>query len=92
MLAATAVNGSSRQGSSREPAAPCGGPVVGTGGRVLDMRRIPACALDKGPGPRHEDGRIYIEKINGPMLLGDKATPAKARGWTRLAGTRAGST
>ena len=25
------------------------------------------------------DGRIYIEKINGPMLFGDKATPAEYR-------------
>lgn len=26
-----------------------------------------------------QDGRIYIEKINGPMLYGDKATPAEYR-------------
>jgi hypothetical protein len=24
------------------------------------------------------DGRIYIEKINGPFLFGDKATPAES--------------
>jgi hypothetical protein len=24
-----------------------------------------------------QDGRIYIEKINGPFLFGDKATPAE---------------
>jgi hypothetical protein len=24
-----------------------------------------------------QDGRIYIEKINGPMLFGDGATPAE---------------
>jgi hypothetical protein len=23
------------------------------------------------------DGRIYIEKVNGPMLFADKATPAE---------------
>jgi hypothetical protein len=44
------------------------------------MRRIPACALDNGPSPYVQDGRIYIEKINGPMLLGDKPAPAEARG------------
>ena len=36
------------------------------------------------------DGRIYIEKINGPFLFGDKGTPAEygagldfamSRGW-----------
>jgi len=26
-----------------------------------------------------KDGRIYIEKINGPFLFGDKATPAEYR-------------
>ena len=39
------------------------------------------------------DGRIYIEKINGPMLFGDKTTPAEysaglkfaiTRGWLEL--------
>ncbi|SDF02384.1 hypothetical protein SAMN05216337_104287 [Bradyrhizobium brasilense] len=24
-----------------------------------------------------QDGRIYIEKLNGPLLYGDKATPAE---------------
>ncbi|MBR1251913.1 hypothetical protein JQ609_33990 [Bradyrhizobium sp. AUGA SZCCT0169] len=24
-----------------------------------------------------QDGQIYIEKINGPFLFGDKATPAE---------------
>ena len=24
-----------------------------------------------------QDGRIYIEKLNGPFLFGDKATPAE---------------
>ena len=37
-----------------------------------------------------QEGRIYIEKINGPFLFGDKATPAEyaagldraiSRGW-----------
>jgi hypothetical protein len=40
-----------------------------------------------------QDGRIYIEKINGPFLFGDKGTPAEysaglelaiARGWLEL--------
>ena len=40
-----------------------------------------------------QDGRIYIEKINGPFLFGDKGTPAEysaglelaiARGWLKL--------
>ena len=40
-----------------------------------------------------QDGRIYIEKINGPMLFVEKATPAEykagldlaiARGWLVL--------
>jgi hypothetical protein len=39
------------------------------------------------------DGRIYIEKINGPFLFGDKATPGEysaglkvciERGWLEL--------
>jgi hypothetical protein len=40
-----------------------------------------------------QDGRIHIEKINGPFLFGDKGTPAEysagldravARGWLEL--------
>jgi len=40
-----------------------------------------------------QDGRIYIEKINGPFLFGDKGTPAEysaglelaiSRGWREL--------
>ena len=40
-----------------------------------------------------QDGRIYIEKINGPFLFGDKGTPAEykagldlaiARGWLEI--------
>ena len=40
-----------------------------------------------------QDGRIYIEKINGPMLFTEKATPAEyragldraiAKGWLEL--------
>ena len=40
-----------------------------------------------------QEGRIYIEKINGPFLFGDKCTPAEyraglqlaiARGWLEL--------
>ena len=40
-----------------------------------------------------QDGRIYIEKINGPMLFAEKATPAEyragldraiANGWLEL--------
>jgi hypothetical protein len=40
-----------------------------------------------------QDGRIYIEKINGPFLFGDKGTPAEysaglelaiSRGWMEL--------
>jgi hypothetical protein len=40
-----------------------------------------------------QDGRIYIEKLNGPFLFGDKGTPAEytagldlaiARGWIEL--------
>ena len=40
-----------------------------------------------------QDGRIYIEKINGPFLFGDKGTPeeysaglnfAIERGWLKL--------
>ena len=43
--------------------------------------------------PVVQDGRIYIEKINGPFLFGDKATPAEytaglevaiSRGWLKL--------
>jgi hypothetical protein len=26
-----------------------------------------------------QDGRIYVEKINGPFLFGDKGTPAEYR-------------
>ena len=40
-----------------------------------------------------QDGRIYIEKLNGPFLFGDKGTPAEysaglelaiGRGWLEL--------
>ena len=40
-----------------------------------------------------QDGRIYIEKLNGPFLFGDKGTPAEysaglelavERGWLEL--------
>lgn len=40
-----------------------------------------------------QDGRIYIEKLNGPFLFGDKATPAEysaglkfaiERGWLTM--------
>jgi hypothetical protein len=40
-----------------------------------------------------QDGRIYIEKINGPFLFGDQGTPAEygaglelaiSRGWLDL--------
>jgi hypothetical protein len=40
-----------------------------------------------------QEGRIYIEKLNGPFLFGDKATPAEytaglelaiSRGWLKL--------
>jgi hypothetical protein len=40
-----------------------------------------------------QDGRIYVEEINGPFLFGDKATPAEysaglklaiARGWLEM--------
>jgi hypothetical protein len=40
-----------------------------------------------------QDGRIYIEKLNGPFLFSDKATPAEysaglelaiARGWLHM--------
>jgi hypothetical protein len=31
------------------------------------------------------DGRIYIEKINGPFLFGDKGTPAEYRAGLALA-------
>jgi hypothetical protein len=40
-----------------------------------------------------QDGRIYIEKLNGPFLFGDKGTPAEysagleltvSRGWLEL--------
>jgi hypothetical protein len=40
-----------------------------------------------------QEGRIYIEKLNGPFLFGDKGTPAEyraglelaiARGWLEL--------
>jgi hypothetical protein len=40
-----------------------------------------------------QDSRIYIEKINGPFLFNDKATPAEytaglelaiSRGWLKL--------
>jgi hypothetical protein len=30
-----------------------------------------------------QDGRIYIEKLNGPFLFGDKGTPADTAGLER---------
>ena len=47
-----------------------------------------------------QDGRIYIEKINGPFLFGDKGTPAEysaglelaiSRGWMELHECRLGA-
>jgi hypothetical protein len=35
-----------------------------------------------------QDGRIYIEKINSPFLLGDKGTPAKYSAGLELAISR----
>jgi hypothetical protein len=35
-----------------------------------------------------QDGRIYIEKLNGPFLFGDKGTPAEYRAGLELAVTR----
>jgi hypothetical protein len=32
-----------------------------------------------------QDGRIYIEKINGPFLFGDKGTPAEYKAGLDLA-------
>ena len=32
-----------------------------------------------------QDGRIYIEKINGPFLFSDKATPAEYSAGLKLA-------
>ena len=32
-----------------------------------------------------QDGRIYIEKLNGPFLFGDKGTPAEYRAGLELA-------
>jgi len=36
-----------------------------------------------------QDGRIYIEKINGPFLFGDKGTPAEYRAGPRPGRIRA---
>jgi hypothetical protein len=35
-----------------------------------------------------QDGRIYIERINGPFLFGDKGTPAEYRAGLELAISR----
>jgi hypothetical protein len=35
-----------------------------------------------------QDGRIYIEKLNGPFLFGDKGTPAEYRAGLDLAVAR----
>ena len=32
-----------------------------------------------------QDGRIYIEKLNGPFLFGDKGTPAEYSAGSKLA-------
>jgi hypothetical protein len=32
-----------------------------------------------------QDGRIYIEKLNGPFLFGDKGTPAEYRAGLEIA-------
>jgi hypothetical protein len=36
-----------------------------------------------------QDGRIYIEKLNGPFLFGDKCTPAEYSAGLKLAIERA---
>ena len=35
-----------------------------------------------------QDGRIYVEKLNGPFLFSDKATPAEYTGGLELAISR----
>jgi hypothetical protein len=37
-----------------------------------------------------QDGRIYIEKINGPFLFGDKGTPAEYSAGLKYALAQAG--
>jgi hypothetical protein len=37
-----------------------------------------------------QDGRIYVEKLNGPFLFGDKGTPAEYSAGLELAIKRAG--
>jgi hypothetical protein len=56
--------------------------------------RPPLCRPGKSRAPPYgvcaafepvQDGRIYIEKINGPFLFNDKATPAEYSAALKLA-------
>jgi len=88
-----------------EPVMPCHSPS--TGKRETQLLKLtadrPFADPDKAGrrllehahafAPVVQDGRIYVEKINGPFLFGDKATPAEytaglevaiSRGWLKL--------
>jgi len=55
-----------------------------------DPNRLRAASWStlRPPNPSRE-GRIYIEKINGPFLFGDKGTPAEYSAGLELAISRA---
>src|SRR2546429_3611144 len=73
-----------------EPATPCHSPS--TGKRETQLLKLTADRpfADPDKAARRllehahafepiQDGRIYIEKLNGPFLFGDKGTPAEYR-------------
>jgi hypothetical protein len=87
-----------------EPATPCHSPRIGK--RETQLLKLTADRpfADPDKAARRlleharafepiQDGRIYIEKLNGPFLFIDKATPAEytaglelaiSRGWLKL--------
>jgi len=82
-----------------EPVMPCHSPS--TGKRETQLLKLtadrPFATPDKAARRLLEhahafdpvqEGRIYIEKINGPFLFGDKGTPAEYSAGLELAVTR----
>jgi hypothetical protein len=87
-----------------ESAGPCHSPGIGKRETQLLKLTIDRPYSDPGKAAHRllelahafeptQDGRIYIEKLNGPFLFGDKGTPAEyrarlepaiSRGWLKL--------
>ena len=47
--------------------------------------RRPRAASSRSPAPSSRDGRIHVEKFNGPFLFKDKGSPAEYGAGMKLA-------